>query len=222
MRASSSSARAGTIASSSGASPSIGVSLTDEPVRVGRGHHELARPRSGRGCRSAPGATRRATRSARPARPSRAAPRGRRVNVPTASTSGRRGKSSALYVCSGSSPSPQSTRTTPSSARCSIVHLGVRQQPHEVEQQRPGTTTAPSPSTCASSDVRSESSMSVAASCELAVLGAQQDRRARICTVVRVETPRGRRPRASATSSSRETRELHPRCRPLLLSFNHL
>ena len=60
---------------------------------------------------------------------------------------------------------------------------------------RPGTTTAPSSSTCASSESRTEISMSVALRCRRPP-AARSMMPARIWTVVRVETPR-RRPGAS-------------------------
>src|SRR6266550_2764744 len=85
------------------------------------------------------------------------------VNVPTASRSGSRGKSSAAYVWSVDVDEPDVMRTTLSSARCSIVTSLSGSNRTRSTSSRPGTTTEPSPSTCASSEDRSESSMSVAA-----------------------------------------------------------
>jgi hypothetical protein len=65
----------------------------------------------------------------------------------------------------------------------------------------PGTATAPWPSTCASSDARSEISISVAASSSES-LSARSSTPARICTVIRDETPRAT-VESLATSSSR-------------------
>ena len=137
MRASSPSARAGMIASSSGTSPLSSVSFTDRryesvaaitsfpasnrtriPVSTGRdssrdAERETRETVSSSDCRST-------------------------VNVPTASRSGRRGKSSAAYVWSVEVDEPDVTCTTFSSGRYSIVHLVVRQKPHEVDQQTAG------------------------------------------------------------------------------------
>ena len=55
---------------------------------------------------------------------------------------------------------------------------------------RPGTTTAPSSSTCASSETRSEISMSVAERWSWPAGGAQHDPREDLDACVRVETPR--------------------------------
>ena len=64
----------------------------------------------------------------------------------------------------------------------------------------PGTTIAPSPSTCAGSDARSESSMSVAASCRSPSLASSRIPE-RICTELRVESARATTPSACASSS---------------------
>ena len=149
-RRSSSSARAGTIASRSGDGPSSGRLLVREPVRVGRRHHELAvaEPDEDPGqhgprlvARDRPAHARRASRAAR---------RRRACAATRRSTSGSRGKSSAPYVFSRYCAEPQLTCRTLSSSRCSIVTSLSGRRRERSTSSRPGTTTAPSPSTWAS------------------------------------------------------------------------
>ena len=111
------------------------------------------------------------------------------VLVGEASTSGSRGKSSAPYVFSRYSAGPQLTRRVFSSSRNSIVTSLSGSSRDRSTSSRPGTTTAPSPSTWASSVVRIESSMSVAASSSFPP-AARKSTPLRIWTAVRVETPR--------------------------------
>ena len=59
---------------------------------------------------------------------------------------------------------PLETWMTPSSGTCSIVTSLSGSSRTSSTSRRPGTTTAPSPSTWASSEARSDNSMSVAAS----------------------------------------------------------
>ena len=66
--------------------------------------------------------------------------------------------------------------------------------------RRPGTTTEPSLSTCASSDVRSDSSMSVAAR-RSSPAAASNSTPARICTELRVDTARETTPSLPTNSS---------------------
>ena len=75
---------------------------------------------------------------------------------------------------------------------------------------RPGTTAAPSPSTCASSE-RAQRELHVGrGQVQPAVLGAQQDPGQDLAPPS-ASRRRARRSRASATSSSRGAGELHPR-----------
>ena len=96
IRPSSVSARAGTIASSSGAVAFERRLLDGQPVGVGRGHHQLARleAHEDAGQHRARLVPRCGAADPRDRLEQRL--RGRRVNVCAASTSGRRGKSSAL------------------------------------------------------------------------------------------------------------------------------
>ena len=200
-RDSSVSARAGMIASSSGAAASSSVSLTESryesvatmtsfpaskrtriPVSTGRDSSREAE---------------RATRSMVSSSASRS------IACSWASTAGRRGKSSALKTCRRELYEPETICTVPSSGRYSIVTSLSGSRRASSTSGLPGMTTAPSPSTCASSVVRSDSSMSVAAS-----VSTSPSARSRIpestCTVPRVETARETIP-SLATSSSRAT-----------------
>ena len=200
-RDSSVSARAGMIASSSGAAESSSVSLTESryesvatmtsfpaskrtriPVSTGRDSSREAE---------------RATRSMVSSNASRS------IACSWASTAGSRGKSSALKTCSRELYEPETICTVPSSGRYSIVTSLSGSRRASSTSGLPGITTAPSPSTCASSVVRSDSSMSVAAS-----VSTSPSARRRIpestWTVPRVETARATMP-SLATSSSRAT-----------------
>ena len=136
MRASSCSARAGMIASRSGERARERRLLDREPVGVGRRHDELARARTGRGCRSARAGSRRATRE----RPTRADRLQQRLAVDLVQLRPRRRRAAAgsprTSTCAGgSSPSRPSISSTDSSLCCSIETSDVRQRAHDVEQQ---------------------------------------------------------------------------------------
>src|SRR5438128_2063091 len=88
---------------------------------------------------------------------------------------------------------------TPSSARCSNVTSSPGSNRTRSTSRRPGTTTAPSPSICASSDERSDSSMSVAARWRRPP-SARRSTPERIWTVARVETARETIPSFCATA----------------------
>ena len=208
-RDSSVSARAGMIASSSGAASPSSVSLTESryesvatmtsfpaskrtriPVSTGRDSSREAE---------------RATRSMVSSSASRS------IACSWASTAGSRGKSSALKTCSRELYEPETICTVPSSGLYSSVTSVSGSRRASSTNGLPGMTTAPSPSTRASRVVRSDSSMSVAAS-----VSTSPSTLSRIpestCTVPRVETARETMP-SFATSSSRATLDLQPRSR---------
>ena len=188
--ASSPSARAGTIASSSGTVPSSARLLDREPVRVGRGHHELARLEAHR----TPVSTGRdSSRDAE--RLTRATVLEQRLAVDLVTLARPRPRAAAgsprrCRCAAGSSPCRSGSRPPPSSGLCSIVTSRVRQQAREVEQQpararRPTPRLAPARrATCAA---RAPCRSRRARACRPRPRSRIP---ARICTVVRVETPR--------------------------------
>ena len=176
IRASSWSARAGMIASSSGSVPRRGVSLTAsryESVAAmtslpgleadeDAGQHRAALVARGRAADA-----RRSSRGARRGRPACSASRldvgqpGEVLGRVGVQPVGRR----AATITTTRTPRCRcSSETSPSGSARAMS-----------SSRRPGTTTSPSPTTCASSDARSETSMSVAASSSRPPLGAQLD-----------------------------------------------
>ena len=99
----------------------------------------------------------------------------RSIECSCASTAGSRGKSSALKTFRRELYGPETICTVPSSGRYSIVTSLSGSSRASSTSGLPGMTTAPSPSTCASSVVRSESSMSVAASVIVPPSAREQD-----------------------------------------------
>ena len=199
MRASSWSARAGMIASSSG-SVAVDRRLLDrEPVRVGGGHHDLARlePDEDPGEDRAALVTRRAAADPRDRLDERVAVdrvQRQRLDVGQPRKVFRRVRVQAVRR------GPDVTTTTASSGRCSIDTSLSGSERAMSSSRRPGTTTVPSPATCASTDARSETSMSVAARCNRPA-SARSWIPPSTSTAVRVETPRATVASFAASSS---------------------
>ena len=170
--------------------------LHREPVRVGRRHDELAAPRTATRMPVSTGRdssrdAARATRAIVSSSDSRST-----ANVATASTSGRRGKSSALYVLQRVARAAGGDVHDRLGRLVLDRHLVARQQPRDVDERlarqddrRRRLRSAPA------TVARSESSMSVAARRSSAPRASSRipDR---ICTDVRVDSARETTPSA--------------------------
>ena len=155
------SARAGMIASSSGAASPSSRLLHGEPVRVGRGHHELA----GLEADEDAGQHRaRLVARGRARDPVDRLEQRLAVDLVQLRVDGRQPRE----VLGGVDVQPRAVRAgddlTGLLGPVLDRDLALGQRRARSRSSLPGTTTAPSPSTSASSVVRSESSMSVAAS----------------------------------------------------------